>query len=115
MQSIYYLDGDSYMKKLVIFYSFEGNTKYIAENIAEAVGADILELKPKKDVSSGGFMKYLWGGRQVVLGKKPELTAMREELKENYILGEIEFVDPIKGQQGKASMAKEWALEMVNK
>ena len=47
------------MKKLVIFYSFEGNTKYIAENIAEAVDADILELKPVKDIKSNGFMKYL--------------------------------------------------------
>jgi len=159
------------MKKLVIFYSFEGNTRHIAENIAEAVGADLLELKPKKDVSSSGFMKFFWGGRQVVLGKKPELNefdknpedydvifigtpvwaftyapalrsffskiciknkkialfccnggnkgktfdAMREELKDNHILGEIEFVEPIKGEQGKASMARQWALDMIKK
>ncbi|HBR09828.1 TPA: flavodoxin, partial [Candidatus Acetothermia bacterium] len=30
------------MKILVIFYSFEGNTKLIAENIAETINADIL-------------------------------------------------------------------------
>jgi len=157
------------MKNLVIFYSFEGGTKYIAENIAEAIDADILELKPKKEITSTGIMKYLWGGRQVVLGKKPELcefdknpkdydmiflgtpvwafnyapsfrtffsqihlkdkkvalfccnggskgktfTNMREKLKENDILGEIEFLDPIAGQEEKASKAKKWALELI--
>ncbi|MBI6872212.1 flavodoxin family protein [Clostridium aciditolerans] len=34
------------MKKLVVFYSFEGNTRYIAQSIAKAINADLLELKP---------------------------------------------------------------------
>ena len=42
------------MKILVIFYSFEGNTKLIAENIAETINADILELKPRKETLMGG-------------------------------------------------------------
>ncbi len=53
------------MKKLVIFYSFEGNTKLIAENIAQAIGADLLELKPKKKMKSKGFMKFVWGGQHL--------------------------------------------------
>lgn len=36
------------MKALVVYYSFEGNTRLIAHAIAEAVGADLLELKPKR-------------------------------------------------------------------
>lgn len=62
-------------KKLVVYYSYEGNTRFIANAIAEAVGADVLELKPKKDMSSKGFMKYVWGGQKVVFKQKPELDS----------------------------------------
>lgn len=61
------------VKTLVIYYSFEGNTKFIAETIAEKLGADLLELKPEKELNSKGFMKYIWGGSQVVMGKMPKL------------------------------------------
>ncbi|KAB3526361.1 flavodoxin family protein [Alkaliphilus serpentinus] len=61
------------IKKLVIYYSFEGNTKLVAEAMAEAIGADLLQLRPKKELKSTGFSKYLWGGSQVVMKKKPEL------------------------------------------
>lgn len=59
------------MKKLVIFYSFEGNTRFIGEAIAKKVGAEILELKPKKEIRK--FLKHFWGGGRVVRGEKPEL------------------------------------------
>ena len=61
------------LKKLVMYYSLEGNTKLIAEAIATEVGADLLELKPIKDVSPTGFMRFVWGGKQVMLKEKPEL------------------------------------------
>jgi flavodoxin len=62
------------MKTLVIYYSLEGNTKYLAGAIAGATGADILELKAKKDlVKIKGIGKYFWGGRQVIMKKKPDL------------------------------------------
>ncbi|SES91453.1 flavodoxin family protein [Anaerobranca gottschalkii] len=61
------------LKTLVIFYSFEGNTKFIAQTIAEKLGADILELKPEEEIKTKGFMKYVWGGSQVVMGKMPKL------------------------------------------
>lgn len=61
------------MKTLVIYYSFEGNTRFIAETIANSINADILELKLKEEIKSKGFMKYIWGGRQVVRQKVPEL------------------------------------------
>ena len=64
------------MKKLVVFYSLEGNTKLIAGSIAEEVNADIVELKPKKDISSKGFMKYVWGGKAVTMKTKPELLPL---------------------------------------
>lgn len=64
------------LKKLVVFYSLEGNTRFIAESIRDITGADLLELKPIKDIKSGKIMKYIWGGRQVITGKKPALKSM---------------------------------------
>ncbi|MFA6529068.1 MAG: flavodoxin [Candidatus Gracilibacteria bacterium] len=62
------------MRKLVVFYSFEGSTKLLAKAIAETIEADILELKPKKEtVKSHGFAKYFWGGKQVLFKQKPVL------------------------------------------
>ena len=63
-------------KVLIIFYSFEGNTKLIAENIAKEINSDILELKPVKEVKTKGFMKFFWGGKQAMMNEKPELQPM---------------------------------------
>lgn len=61
------------LKKLVVYYSFEGNTRFIANVIASSVHAELLELKPVKKLNSKGIMKYVWGGRQVIFRKKPDL------------------------------------------
>lgn len=61
------------MKKLIVYYSLEGNTKFIAEKMAHGLGADILELKPEKEIDPGSFMKYLWGGKQVTMKETPKL------------------------------------------
>ena len=34
-------------KKLVVYYSYTGHTKMIAESIQKKLGCDILEIKPK--------------------------------------------------------------------
>jgi flavodoxin len=61
------------MKTLVIYYSFEGNTRFIAEAIAHELQADLLELKVKNDIKTKSFLKFLWGGKQVLQKKTPEL------------------------------------------
>lgn len=67
------------MKKLVVFYSLEGSTRFIAETIARTIGADTLELKQKKDLTTKGFKKYFLGGMQVILKKEPELHALDKD------------------------------------
>lgn len=69
-------------RSLVIYYSLEGNTKLIAETIAEAVQGELLELKPIKDVQPTGFMRYVWGGKQVIFKNKPALQPLDKNPQE---------------------------------
>ncbi|UCC20928.1 MAG: NAD(P)H-dependent oxidoreductase [Promethearchaeota archaeon] len=61
------------VKVLVVYYSLTGNTKMIAENIAESIDSDILELKPVKELDAESGMKYVWGGFQATMKQKPKL------------------------------------------
>ncbi|MGA1821078.1 MAG: flavodoxin family protein [Thermoplasmatota archaeon] len=49
------------MKALVVYYSFGGLTKEIAEAVAEGSNADLLELKTDRRIDSGNFLDYSWG------------------------------------------------------
>lgn len=157
-------------KKLVVYYSFEGNTKFIGETVAEEIGAELLVLKPKSEISSRGFMKYFLGGKQVILKQSPKLEGfpnnfsnydlifigtpvwawnyapplrsffaqvrltgkkialfccsggskgktfeeMKKELKENKLLGEKEFIEPLKNdKEENEKIARKWAREIV--
>jgi flavodoxin len=61
------------MKALIVYYSFEGNTEFIANTISEALNIPAIRIYPVKDLTSTGFSKYVWGGGQVVMGIKPKL------------------------------------------
>ncbi len=74
------------MKKIVVFYSFEGNTRLIAENISKAVAADLLELKPKKEMKSKGFMKYVWGGKAAMMKTRPALFPFDKDIQKYDVL-----------------------------
>lgn len=62
------------MKTLVVYFSFEGNTEFIAKKIAETLHADIVALKTSKEYPKTGFRKFFWGGTSVIFGEKPELV-----------------------------------------
>lgn len=64
------------MKILIVYYSYEGNTRFVAEHIAEFFHADVQELRPKIDMHSRSFMKYVWGGTMVLMRKKPDLEPL---------------------------------------
>ena len=61
------------MKTAVVYYSMSGNTKSVAEKIAELTGAELIELRPVKEYPSEGFRKFIWGGKSAVMGEKPKL------------------------------------------
>ena len=62
------------MKTLIVYYSYEGNCAFIAEKIKALLpDADTLRLSTAEDKPRGFFAKYLWGGKQVLCGKKPAL------------------------------------------
>lgn len=67
---------------LVVYYSFEGNTKKLAEELAKGLHADIQEIKPENERESKGFSKFLWGGSQVLMGKTPKLLPIQKNFKE---------------------------------
>ena len=69
------------MRSLVVFYSMDGNTRLIAHAIADAVGADILELriKDKGRARPKGFMRYLWAGQAVFMKSLPELESLDKD------------------------------------
>lgn len=70
------------MKDLVIFYSLEGNTEYVAEKIREKTGADVLKLIPKKKYRDKGFSKFVWGGFSTLMAEKPELNETDTDLSQ---------------------------------
>lgn len=67
-------------RTLILFYSFEGTTRRVAEFLSSELKLTIEEIKPVKDLSSTGFSKFIWGGRQVIMKKKPELVPLTVNL-----------------------------------
>ncbi len=65
---------------MIVYYSLEGNTQYIAEKLAERLSADTLRLVPKKAYLDKGFAKYVWGGKSAIMGEKPELEPYSVDL-----------------------------------
>lgn len=74
------MENSNGLKKLVVFYSLEGNTRFIAEKMAQDIGADILELKPEKELDAKSSMRFLWGGGQVIMKEIPKLKEYKANL-----------------------------------
>lgn len=70
------------MKTVVVYYSFEGNTKLIADTIADTINADVLSLEPIKEIKTKGFMKYLWGGKQIFMKEEPQIKPLEKDVND---------------------------------
>ena len=61
------------MKTAIVFYSMGGNTALAAGRLAEALSADLIELRPEHAYPDKGFRKFFWGGKSAVMGDTPAL------------------------------------------
>ncbi len=64
------------MQAVVVYYSFEGNVRMLAEKIAQATGAELIELLDLDEPESKGFMKFVKGGARAMLGQKTRLGSL---------------------------------------
>ena len=60
-------------KILIVYYSLTGSTRFIAESLKDSMDADLLELKPVKELNPDKGTKFMWGGAQSTMKKKPKL------------------------------------------
>jgi flavodoxin len=70
------------MKKLVIYYSFDGNTRLIAEKIAAVIDAEIMELKTRTELAPKGLMKFFIGGKAAVKQERPPLLPLEKDVRQ---------------------------------
>lgn len=70
------------MKRLVVYYSFEGNTKESAERIAKGLKADICRVIPVKDIPIAAPGKFLAGGFQAMIGRKAPIKPLSSDLND---------------------------------
>lgn len=61
------------MKVAVIYFSLEGNTKYVAEKIGNEFDSDTIQLVPVKKYPTGKVSKFIWGGKSAKSKESPEL------------------------------------------
>lgn len=61
------------MKTAVVYYSLEGNVRYVAEKVAKETDAELIEIIPVKAYPDKGFKKFFWGGKAATMKEKPEL------------------------------------------
>lgn len=64
------------MKKLVVYYSFSGNTRAIAKKIARALKADIAEIRTLKTYPDDFDVLSGLGKREVESGYMPQLAPL---------------------------------------
>lgn len=65
------------MKSLVVYYSRTEVTKKLAEDIAGKTGADIEEIKPKKNYN--GKIGYARGGKDAISEKITDIEDMKHD------------------------------------
>jgi flavodoxin len=69
------------VKPLVVYYSLTGKTKLVAQVIAEALNATLVEIKEKKPRKLGPFV-YLTGGFAAIMNWGSKINSIDVDLKQ---------------------------------
>jgi len=69
------------MKSLVVFYSLTNKTKLVAETIAEALAAELLEIKETEIRKPGGLL-HLKGGFEALKNKESKIAPIQTDLNQ---------------------------------
>ncbi len=67
------------LKVLVIYYSFAGHTRTVAEQVARSAQADLEELRGVGEPSGTGMRHYIWALRRVLFSQKPLLANVQHD------------------------------------
>ena len=60
----------------IFYYSFEGNTQFIAETIQQSIGGKIIPVKPISSIPHAKVLKYFYGGKQALLHEVPPIESL---------------------------------------
>ena len=69
-------------KTLLVYYSFEGNIRFAAEEIAKRCGAELEELKVKNEPPRKGLAKFLHGGKSALFKDDPGLYPLGKDVRD---------------------------------
>ncbi|MDO4633351.1 MAG: flavodoxin [Eubacteriales bacterium] len=75
------------MRRAVVFYSLSGNTESAARMIADDIGADLIQIKMKKELPRSKWLRIVVGGRQATFGEKPQIEDLQLSDYDEIILG----------------------------
>lgn len=62
---------------LLVYYTLEGNTGFVADVVREYGGIDVEQLKPQKEPPKDGFGKFMVGGGSALLQIDPKLQPVQ--------------------------------------
>ena len=73
------------MKNLIVYYSFEGNTAFVAKELQTLLcekgeEADLYEIKAKKNPKEKGFLKFATGGFYALTQKDPGIDPVEIDI-----------------------------------
>jgi len=58
------------MERILIYYSLEGHTRFIAEQMEQLLHCDVYALQPRNHYPTKGFAKYFVAGRDAVFHRR---------------------------------------------
>lgn len=66
---------------IILYYSYEGSTKEIADHLSHVLSADIEAIQPMEEKKGKkGIAKFFWGGAQVIMGHQPPIASLKHNI-----------------------------------